>query len=109
MDPAEAVEPAAAVREGRARRADRAGPGRDLVALLRPLAVEVVALEVLVAAALGGMGSAWGAILSGLLLGLLEALGAGYVSSGYKDAIALGIGLLILLVRPRGLFGTKLR
>jgi branched-chain amino acid transport system permease protein len=58
------------------------------------------------AAILGGYGSVQGAVLGGLLLGVLESLGAGLVSSAYKDAIAFLILLAILFVRPAGLFGN---
>jgi branched-chain amino acid transport system permease protein len=56
---------------------------------------------------IGGMSSGLGTIMGGLLLGLLESLGAGYISASYKDAIAFIILLLILFVRPQGLFATK--
>ncbi|NTW77171.1 MAG: branched-chain amino acid ABC transporter permease [Syntrophaceae bacterium] len=56
---------------------------------------------------IGGMSSGFGTIMGGLLLGLLESLGAGYISASYKDAIAFIILLLILFVRPEGLFATK--
>lgn len=56
------------------------------------------------AAIIGGMSSGIGTVLGGIILGILEALGAGLVSSGYKDAIAFIILLLILFVRPQGLF-----
>ncbi|WP_129125448.1 branched-chain amino acid ABC transporter permease [Geomonas oryzae] len=56
------------------------------------------------AAIMGGMGSGLGTVLGGLILGTLESLGAGLVSSGYKDAIAFFILLLILFIRPQGLF-----
>jgi branched-chain amino acid transport system permease protein len=56
------------------------------------------------AAILGGFGSFPGAIAGGLSLGLLESLGAGYISSAYKDVIAFVVLLLVLFVRPTGLF-----
>lgn len=57
------------------------------------------------AAILGGIGSPLGAVVGGLLLGVIENVAAGYVSSGWKDAIALGILIVVLLVKPTGIFG----
>ncbi len=57
------------------------------------------------AAIIGGMSSGLATVVGGLILGILESLGAGLVSSGYKDAVAFIILLLILFVRPQGLFG----
>lgn len=56
---------------------------------------------------LGGLGSAPGAVLGGMLIGLLESFGAGYISSGLKDAIVFTAVLLILLIRPYGILGEK--
>jgi branched-chain amino acid transport system permease protein len=56
------------------------------------------------AAIIGGLSGGMGTVLGGLLLGVLESLGAGLISSGYKDAIAFVILLLILFIRPQGLF-----
>lgn len=56
---------------------------------------------------IGGMSSGMGTIMGGLLLGLLESLGAGFISASYKDAIAFIILLLILFIRPEGLFTKK--
>ena len=56
------------------------------------------------AAIIGGMSSGIGTVFGGLILGVLEDFGAGLISSGYKDAIAFIILLLILFVRPQGLF-----
>lgn len=57
------------------------------------------------AAIVGGLGSGPGVVAGGLILGVLESLGAGLVSSGYKDAIAFCLLIAMLLFRPRGLFG----
>ncbi|MED4353187.1 branched-chain amino acid ABC transporter permease [Schinkia azotoformans] len=56
---------------------------------------------------LGGLGSAPGAVIGGLILGLMESFGAGYISSGLKDAIVFGVILIILLIRPYGIMGEK--
>jgi branched-chain amino acid transport system permease protein len=65
----------------------------------------LLALKAFAAAMLGGMGNPVGAVVGGLLLGLLEAFGAGYVSSQYKDAIAFIVILGVLFTMPHGLFG----
>lgn len=57
------------------------------------------------AAMIGGIGSSWGAVIGGVLLGILEALGVGFVSSGLKDAVAFVLLLLILYFRPTGMLG----
>jgi branched-chain amino acid transport system permease protein len=65
----------------------------------------LLALKGFAAAMLGGMGSALGAVVGGLVLGLLEAFAAGYLSSQYKDAVAFLVILIVLFAMPRGLFG----
>ncbi len=57
------------------------------------------------AAVLGGLGSFPGAIIGGLILGAIESLGAGLISSGYKDAFALIVLMLVLFYKPSGIFG----
>jgi len=59
------------------------------------------------AAMLGGLGSFAGAVAGGLLLGLIEALSAGFVSSAYKDAIAFVVILAVLFLLPGGLLGAR--
>jgi len=57
---------------------------------------------------MGGFGQVNGAIYGAFILGLTEALAAGYIASDYKDAIAFAIMILVLLLRPQGLFGKKI-
>ena len=66
-----------------------------------------LALKGFAAAMLGGMGNPKGALVGGMILGLLEALTAGYISSHYKDAVAFVVILVLLSVKPQGLFGLK--
>ncbi len=68
---------------------------------------QMLGLKGFVAATLGGMGSGIGAVIGGLLVGLLEAFVAGYISSAYKDAVPFVLIIVILLVRPGGIFGAK--
>jgi branched-chain amino acid transport system permease protein len=67
----------------------------------------MLGLKGFVAAALGGLGSAPGAVVGGLALGIIEAMTAAYVSSAYKDAVAFVLIILLFLVAPHGLFGAK--
>jgi branched-chain amino acid transport system permease protein len=67
----------------------------------------MLGLKGFAAAMLGGLGNFSGAVLGGLLLGLLEALGAGWVSSAYKDATAFLIILAVLFFMPGGLLGGR--
>jgi len=56
---------------------------------------------------LGGVGNLWGALLGGIVIGLAENLGVLVISTGYKDAIAFGIMVLLLLLRPSTLYGVQ--
>jgi branched-chain amino acid transport system permease protein len=58
-------------------------------------------------AVLGGLGDMGGAVAAGIIIGLLESYSAGLLSSGYKDAVALVILLMVLYFRPGGIFGKK--
>ena len=64
-------------------------------------------LKAFTAAILGGIGNIPGAMLGGLLLGVVEALGAAYISLAWKDAIAFLVLILILIARPTGLLGER--
>lgn len=67
----------------------------------------MLALKGFSAAIIGGMGNPMGAVAGGVLLGVLESFGTGLISSGYKDAIAFIIILMVLFFRPSGLFGKR--
>jgi branched-chain amino acid transport system permease protein len=66
----------------------------------------MLAVKGFAACILGGMGSFYGAIIGGLIIGLIESLGAGLISSGYKDAFALLVLLFVLFLKPSGLLGS---
>src|SRR5512133_457120 len=79
-----------------------------IVAPLTMVAYDVggmLGLKGFCAAIIGGMSSGISTVIGGLLLGVLESLGAGLISSSYKDAIAFIVLLVILFIRPQGLFG----
>ncbi|MFZ5998120.1 MAG: branched-chain amino acid ABC transporter permease [Nitrospirota bacterium] len=65
----------------------------------------IAGIKAFTAAVLGGIGSIPGAMLGGILLGLIESMGAAYLSSEYKDAYAFVILLVILLIKPSGILG----
>jgi branched-chain amino acid transport system permease protein len=70
-----------------------------------PLFGLIPGLKAFVAAVLGGIGSVPGAMVGGLVLGLAEEFVAGYTASSYRDAIAFAVLILVLLLRPEGIFG----
>jgi branched-chain amino acid transport system permease protein len=63
-------------------------------------------MNAFVAAVIGGIGSLQGAFIGGLLLGLLQSLAVGYVASGYQNTVAFLVMIVVLVVRPHGLFGA---
>jgi branched-chain amino acid transport system permease protein len=67
----------------------------------------LLALKGFCAAVLGGLGFGTGAVVAGFIIGIIESFSAGYISSGFKDAIALVILILVLFVKPSGLFGSR--
>lgn len=67
----------------------------------------IFGLKAFIAAILGGIGNIPGAMLGGMILGIIETLGAGYVSPQWKDVIAYVILILILIFRPTGLLGER--
>ncbi len=72
--------------------------------LVYPAMGHLVIMKAFVIIILGGMGSVPGAIVGGMIIGFAEALGGFYISTSYKDIIAFGLLVLILSIRPQGLF-----
>ena len=66
-----------------------------------------VGFKAFAAAILGGMGSLPGAVVGGILIGIMETLVSAYISTGYRDAVAFLILIAVLIVRPRGIWGQK--
>ncbi len=71
-----------------------------------PLMGIMPGIKAFVAAVLGGIGNIPGAVVGGLIMGVAEVMVVGYVSSTFRDAIAFALLIIILLVKPTGLFGT---
>ncbi len=85
-----------------------AGVGGILLALdtnLEPLMGMANMIKAFAAMLLGGAGNVWGALLGGLFIGIAENVGVAFFSPGYKDFISFAIIILVLLLRPKGIFG----
>ncbi len=65
-------------------------------------------IKAFTAAVFGGIGSIPGAMIGGIVLGVIESLGKAYISSQLSDAIVFGVLIVVLLVKPTGLFGKKI-
>lgn len=76
-----------------------------MVFLITPTMGEMAVLKAFTVVILGGLGNFFGAAVGGLLVGSVESLAATYISSGYKDAIAFMLLLLVLVARPQGILG----
>lgn len=66
-----------------------------------------IGMKIFASAILGGVGVLPGAMFGGLCIGIIETLAAGYISSGYRDAIAFAVLIVVLLLKPSGLFGKQ--
>ena len=64
-------------------------------------------LPLFAAIILGGIGSPYGAMVGGMTIGLAEEVSTAFISTSYKPAVAFGVLVLMLLIRPQGLFGRR--
>jgi branched-chain amino acid transport system permease protein len=85
--------------------AGAAGTMVGVVGTFTPVDAGTFTLRSFVISVLGGLGNMWGALAGGLFLGIAESLGAQYVSTTLVNAIAFGVLVVVLLVRPSGLLG----
>jgi branched-chain amino acid transport system permease protein len=69
----------------------------------------LIGLKAMPAAVVGGFGSLPGALVGGLIIGVVESLSGFYLPEGFKDIAAYVVVLIMLVVKPNGLFGEKLR
>lgn len=79
----------------------------SMYGVIYPTEGSVIGTKAFAAAIIGGLGSIPGAVIGAMLLGFVETLGAAYISVGYKDAIAMILLVVILLIRPAGLLGKS--
>lgn len=75
--------------------------------LVYPAMAHLVIMKAFVIIILGGMGGIPGAILGGMIIGFAEAFGGFYISDAYKDVIAFGLLVVILSIRPQGMFSKE--
>jgi len=87
-----------------------AGAAGDLIAMVYPISPSIgdpFTLRAFVVVVLGGLGNVYGALLGGVIFGLIETLGAARLGTGYEDALAFGALVVMLVLRPRGLIGRQ--
>jgi branched-chain amino acid transport system permease protein len=70
---------------------------------------DLASLKAFAIVILGGLGNLTGATIGGFVLALVEEMGAGYISSGYRDAMGFAIIIVVLLIKPTGLFARAER
>jgi branched-chain amino acid transport system permease protein len=79
------------------------------VFVVTPTMGNLAALKAFAIVIMGGLGNFWGAAIGGFILAFVEEFGAGYISSGYRDAMGFLLIILVLMYRPTGLFSHKER
>lgn len=87
--------------------AGAAGVLTSMVIPFTPFSGDTFLNAAFVVTVLGGLGNVAGAMFGGLLLGIVQSLGATYINPGYQNAIAFAVFVLVLVVRPQGLFGNR--
>ena len=75
---------------------------------IKPTTGSMPGIKAFTAAVFGGIGSIPGAMLGGILLGVIEKLSMAYISTQFTDAIVFGVLILVLVIRPTGLLGKKI-
>jgi len=87
-----------------------AGAAGSLVTVLysfSPVVGDGFTMKAFVVVVLGGLGSIRGAIVAGIILGVVENVVSGLLAPGYRDAVSFVLLVLVLLLRPRGIFGNR--
>lgn len=79
------------------------------VFVVTPTMGNLAALKAFAIVIMGGLGNFWGAAIGGFILAFAEEIGAGYISSGYRDAMGFLLIIIVLMFRPTGLFSQKER
>jgi branched-chain amino acid transport system permease protein len=72
-----------------------------------PILGESLALKTLAVALFAGMGNLKGGLICGLILGMAEGLATGYIAGLWSNAVAFGMIMVVVILRPKGLFGVK--
>jgi len=78
------------------------------VGIATPVMGFLIGIEAFAAAVIGGIGNIPGALVGGLAIGLIQAFGAGYVSSAWSDGIVFAVLIIVLVIRPHGFLGARL-
>lgn len=79
------------------------------IPVLMPTTGSMPGIRAFTAAVLGGIGSIPGAMLGGVLLGIIETFAKAFLSTQFSDAIVFGVLIVILLVKPAGLLGKRVQ
>jgi branched-chain amino acid transport system permease protein len=77
------------------------------IGVATPIMGFLIGLKAFAAAVIGGIGNIPGSLIGGLAIGVIEAMGAGYISSAWGDALVFGALVVVLLIKPEGLFGRR--